>query len=44
MSKCTFREKLSSFNNRFKEKGDNADKKEVSKYMRKDERTRKTTL
>ncbi|MBU5269744.1 DNA topoisomerase III [Clostridium cochlearium] len=33
--KCTFREKLSSFNNRFKEKGDNADKREVSKYMRK---------
>lgn len=34
-TKCTFREKLSSFNKRFKGKGNNADKREVSKYMRK---------
>lgn len=33
-TKCTFREKLSTFNKRFKEKGNNADKREVSKYMK----------
>lgn len=41
---CNFREKVSSFNKRFKENKNNVNKKEVSRYMNKIEKENKTNI